>query len=335
MKTLRLYGIHDLRFSDEPVLPPGAHETLVRVASVGVCGSDTHWFSEGGIGGASLTKPLVLGHEFTGVVESGPLKGKRVAVDPAMPCGECEWCLEGNPNLCPNIRFAGTGEVDGALRDYVTWPSKNLYPLPDGISNEAGALLEPLGVALHAHSLATIRPGMSVGVYGSGPVGLLAIQLAHLSGAGRIFATDVLPARLEEAQAMGATEAMVADGNESAFILKATQGRGVDVAFEAAGDNEAVQTAIATAKPGGRVVIIGIPSEDRTTFTASTARRKGLTILICRRMKGTYPRAISLVAQGKIDLEGLMTHRYAFKDSLEAFKMAERRVGIKVMINLI
>ncbi len=333
MKVLRLYGIHDLRFSDEASPTPGASEELVKITSVGVCGSDSHWFTEGGIGGVPLTQPLVLGHEFTGVVETGPLKGKRVAVDPAMPCGNCEWCLDGKPNLCPNVRFAGTGTVDGALQEYVAWPSRNLFPLPDQISNEEGSLLEPLGVALHAHSLATIRPGMTVGVYGSGPIGLFTIQLARLSGAGQIFATDLRPARLEEARVMGADVVFAADGSEGKQILAVTQGRGVDVAFEAAGDNGAVETAIESCKPGGRVAIIGIPSEDRTIFTASTARRKGLTILICRRMKNTYPRAINLAAQKKVDLASMISHRYDFNHSVEAFQAAEKRVGIKVVIN--
>ncbi len=333
MKTLRLYGVHDLRFTDEPLPKLDQGDELVRVASVGVCGSDSHWFSEGGIGGVPLTQPLVLGHEFTGMVETGPNQGQRVAVDPAMPCGTCEWCLEGKSNLCPEIRFAGTGTVDGALQEFVAWPAKNLFQLPPTISNEDGALLEPLGVALHAHSLACIRPGMTVGIYGCGPIGLLTLQLARLSGAGTIFATDLRPSRLEEAQSMGASDVFIADGCEAKKISNATHMRGVDVAFEAAGDNAAVETAIASAKPGGRVVIIGIPSEDKTTFTASTARRKGLTILICRRMKNTYPRAINLVAQGKINLGSLISHRFPFDQSNDAFLVAEKRAGIKVMIN--
>lgn len=335
MKTLRLHGIHDLRFSEEPIPAPRPGEELVKISSVGVCGSDSHWFTEGGIGGVPLTQPLVLGHEFTGIIESGPLKGKRVAVDPAMPCYECEWCLDGKPNLCPNVRFAGTGIVDGALQERVAWPARNLFPLPDQISNEEGSLLEPLGVALHAHSLATIRPGMTVGVYGAGPIGLFTIQLARLSGAGQIFATDLRPARLEEARVMGADVVFAADGSEGKQILSATHGRGVDVAFEAAGDNGAVETAIETCKPGGRVAIIGISSDDRTSFTASTARRKGLTILICRRMKNTYPRAINLAAQGKVDLAAMITHRYEFDRSVEAFQAAEKRIGIKVVINFV
>ena len=301
---------------------------------MGICGSDVHWFSEGCIGGVPLTQPLVLGHEFTADVLSGPLHGTRVAVDPAIPCGTCEFCSEGNPNLCPSVRFAGTGTVDGALAEYIAWPNNNLFTMPDSVSNHDGALLEPLGVAMHALSLGPVQPGMSVGVYGCGPIGLLAIQLAKLSGATHIYASDLLPERLRAALAMGATEALQADGQERAAIRVATHQRGVDVAFEAAGADEAVETAMVTCKPGGRVVIIGIPSEDRTTFTASVARKKGLSIMMCRRMKHTYPRAIDLVAAGRVDLKSLVSHCFTFAEYQQAFLSAERREGIKAVIDL-
>ncbi len=334
MKTLRLFGIHDLRLVDEPVPTPATGEELLKVTSVGICGSDVHWFAEGGIGGVPLAQPLVLGHEFSAIVMSGSLKGTRVAVDPAIPCGTCESCEEGNPNLCPSVRFAGTSPVDGALAEYITWPAKNLFPLPDAVSNNDGALLEPLGVGIHALSLAPVKPGMSVGVYGCGPIGLLIVQLARLSGATHIFASDLRRERLQAALAMGASEAYLADGHESASILAATHQRGVDVAFEAAGEDEAVETAMVTAKHGGRVVIVGIPADDHTTFTASVARRKGLSIMMCRRMKHTYPRAIDLVASGLVNLKSLATHCYSLDEFEPAFLSAEKREGLKAIIEV-
>jgi L-iditol 2-dehydrogenase len=334
MKTLRLFGAHDLRLLDEPTPTPAADEVLLKVTSVGICGSDSHWFSEGHIGGVPLTQPLVLGHEFTAVVASGGLSGKRVAVDPAIPCGKCEFCEEGNPNLCPTMRFAGTGTVDGALAEYIAWPARNLFPLPDSVSNADGALLEPLGVAMHALSLAPVRPGMSVGVYGCGPIGLLIVQLARLSGATRIFASDLKEERLQAALDTGASEVFMADQHERDQVRSQTHSRGVDVAFEAAGADEAVETAMVTAKPGGRVVIVGIPSEDHTTFTASVARKKGLTIMMCRRMKHTYPRSIELVASGKVNLKNLVSHTFSFSEYQNAFLTAEKRAGIKVMLEV-
>jgi len=334
MKALRIHGIHDLRIAEESLPQPQTGEALLRVTAVGVCGSDVHWFSEGGIGGAFLEEPLILGHEFCAVVESGHLKGQRVTVEPAIPCGHCEFCLTGKPNVCQNIRFAGTLGVDGALREYVTYPEDNLFPIPDSISDADGTLLETLGIGLHALSLGHLQPGMDVGIYGAGAVGLVTLLSAKAAGANRIFVTDILPSRLAFAKSMGATDVFMADGTESAKILKATQQRGVDVSYEAAGENEAVETAVETAKPGGRAVIIGIPAEDRTSFKASSSRRKGLTILICRRMKFTYPRAIALVQSGIINLHSMVTHILPLEDAEKAFRIAESREGIKVIIQV-
>jgi L-iditol 2-dehydrogenase len=314
MKSLRLHGHGDLCLHEEPAPTPGAGEALVRVNAVGICGSDLHWFGEAGIGDARLEKPLVLGHEFAGVTESGRL----VAVDPAIPCHVCEFCEQGNPNLCLNLRFAGHGTEDGALREIIAWPSDCLYPLPDSLSDADGVMLEPLGVALHAVDLGKLRLGMTVGVFGCGPIGLLILQLARLAGAAGMYVTEPLPHRLEVARRLGAREW--------------TSGQMVDVAFEVAGENEAVETAIAAVKPGGRVILVGIPASDRTSFSASVARRKGLTIKLARRMKFTYPRAIQLVESGLVDVRSLVTHRFPFEQAAEAFAVAERREGLKVIV---
>jgi len=335
MQVIRLHGARDLRLHDEPMPSPGPGESLVRVAAVSICGSDIHWFAEGGIGDARINQPLVLGHEFAGVVASGERSGERVAVDPAIPCRVCEFCLEGNPNLCTSMRFAGHGTTDGALREYLAWPTYCLFRLPESIGDAEGALLEALGVGIHAIDLGHLRPGMSVGIFGCGPIGLLMVQLARISGATQIIATDKLPHRLQAAQSFGATDVFQADGGqEAAEILAATHRRGVDVAFEVAGENEAVETAVAIAKPGARVVLVGIPADDRTAFTASTARRKGLTIKLVRRMKHTYPRAIALVEHGLVDVRSLATHRFPLTEAKPALVEAEKRSGLKVVIEM-
>lgn len=335
MKVLRLHGVRDLRLREEPVPVTNAGELLVRVRTVSLCGSDLHWFAEGGIGDVRLTTPIILGHEFAGEIASGSRSGERVAVDPAIPCGRCEFCLEGNPNFCGKVRFAGDGKFDGALREFVAWPEECLHSLPEGVSLQEGAVLEAMGVGLHAINLGHLRPGCSVGIYGCGPIGLLMVQLARHSGAVQIIATDRLPHRVQAAREHGATLALQSDGGgENAAILKSTEGRGVDVAFEVAGENDAVETAIATAKPGARVVLVGIPSEDRTSFTASAARRKGLTILMVRRMKHTYPRAIALVQQGIIDVKSLVSQNFPLEDAGQAFAEAEKRSGLKTVIEL-
>jgi L-iditol 2-dehydrogenase len=335
MDVLRLHGIGDMRLHNESMPQPAAGEVLLRVTAVGICGSDLHWLEEASIGDAQISRPLVLGHEFSSIVESptSALFGQRVTVDPAIPCQDCEFCLDGNPNLCIQLHFAGHGRDDGALRQYLTWPERCLYPLPESISDEEGAMLEPLGVAMHAINLGGIQPGDAVGVFGVGPIGLLVVQLARLAGVEQIIVTDRLPHRLEAAYSMGATQGfLVTDEWEKQEVWQATGERGVDVAFEVAGENQAVETAIAAVKPGGRVILVGIPTQDWTAFTASTARRKGLTIKLSRRMKFTYPRAIQLVEDGLIDVGSLVTHRYPLTEYEQAFRVAGQREGIKVFI---
>lgn len=338
MKSVRLHGMGDLRIHEEPTPTARPGEVLLRVGGIGICASDLHWFCEGSIGDAKLAHPLVLGHEISAqVVESddpGLPIGTRVAVDPAIPCERCEFCQRGDPNLCENLHFAGHGKDDGAQREYMPWPTHCCFPIPDDFSDADGVMLEPLGIAIHAVDLAHMKPGMRVGVFGCGPIGLLTLQMARLAGAAEIYATDLYPHRLEAALALGATAAFQAgNGEESARILDATRGKGVHTAFEAAGENPAVDTAFETVSAGGRVVLIGIPSEDRTSFTASTARRKGLTIIMVRRMKLTYPRAINLVARELVDVRSLVTHQFPLVDFKAAFDTAVKRQGIKVVIN--
>ncbi len=327
MQVLRLHGSCDLRLHQEDVPVPGPGERLLRVKAVGVCGSDLHWFNEAGIGDARLEHPLVLGHEFTALTEDGT----RVAVDPAIPCGHCEFCLEGSPNFCESLRFAGHGREDGALREQMAWPQGRLFPLPDSLSDSDGAMLEPLGVALHAVDLAHLKIGMDVGVFGCGPIGLLLVQLARLAGAGTIVATDVLPHRVHAAREFGADVALLVDAS-GANAAAAAAARGLDVVFEAAGENSAVEAAVAAARPGGKIMLVGIPSDDRTAFTASVARRKGLTLKLVRRMKNTYPRTIRLVQEGKVDVRSLVTHTFPLEKASEAFAVAARREGLKVVV---
>jgi L-iditol 2-dehydrogenase len=249
MRAARLHGPGDVRVEDEETPRPADGEWLVEVTSVGVCGSDLHWFSEGGIGDAVVSRPLVLGHEMAGVVRGGPADGRRVAIDPAIPCGVCEPCRDGYPNLCPEIIFAGHGSCDGGLRQLMAWPSHRLHELPDGLSDDEGALLEPLGVAVHALDFGHLRVASTVAVVGCGPIGLMLVQLARLAGATRVLAVEPLPHRLEAAVRYGAEPA-----GESAHA---------DVVFEVNGSEASIDTALRLAKPGSRVVLVGIPDGDK------------------------------------------------------------------------
>ena len=332
MKEARLYAVGDVRVGEAERPTAGPGESLVRVTAVGLCGSDLHWFDEGGIGDAQLVSPLVLGHEFGGIVVGGALDGRRVAVDPALPCGVCHRCREGNPNLCPTIRFAGHGIQDGGLREYVTWPDRLLHPVPPALSDEAVAMLEPLGVALHSFDLGQVRLGASVAVVGCGPIGLLLVQLARAAGCGPVVAVEPLAHRRTRAAELGADLVVEPCADVAETLGNAGVPDGVDVAFEIAGTDSAVSVAMRLARPGARVVLAGIPAADSTTFPASIARRKGLTLALVRRMKETYPRAIRLVDRGLVDVDAIVTERFALSDVAEAFATAVARTGHKTVV---
>ena len=333
MKVARLHGVGDIRLADESKPDSGSGKSLVRVTAVGLCGSDLHWFGEGGIGDAALTKPLVLGHEIGGVLEGGPQHGRRVAVDPAQPCGQCEECHDGNRNLCRLVRFAGHGGHDGGLREFISWPAALLHPVPDSFSDADAAMLEPLGVALHAMDLSRVRVGDTVAIVGCGPIGLCAVQLARVAGATQVVAVEPLRHRRAAAAQYGADVVLDASDEEVRTALdEATSGRGVDAVLEAAGNDAAVALAVHVARPGARVVLAGIPDQDTMTFPAAAARRKGLTLKLARRMQEMYPRAFRLVEQGRVDIRSLVTHTFPLDDIGEAFRVAYRREGLKVVV---
>lgn len=330
MLAARLHGVGDLRVASEPgpgEPPPGW--SLLEVTSVGICGSDLHWFTDGGIGENRIERPVVPGHEFAGVAVSGPYAGRRVAVDPAIPCERCEICRVGHHNLCPTVEFAGHGTLDGALQERLLWPDRLLHPLPDELSDDAGALLEPLGVAIHAVGVGHVRAGADVLVVGAGPIGQLAVQVARRQGAARVFAVEPLEHRRA---AILETDAVWSSAEGAGPVLDATGGRGVDVVIEAAGTDDAIALAVAASRPGARVALAGIPSEDSSSFPAAAARRKGLTFAMVRRMNDTYPRAIAMAANG-LDLDRLVTARYPLTDAAEAFKVAAARSGGKVVVS--
>jgi L-iditol 2-dehydrogenase len=331
--TARFHAARDVRLADEPIPVPAAGESLVEITAVGLCGSDLHWYDEGGIGDARITYPIVGGHEMAGVVRGGPLDGTRVAIDPAVPCHRCDLCLQGHPNLCRAIVFAGHANCDGGLQRYLAWPSARLHPLPDTLSDDDGALLEPLGVAIHAVDLGHVPLGGSVAVIGCGPIGLLLIQVARAAGAARVLAADPLAHRRQAARDRGADEVLDPGDEAYASELAAFTGDlGVDVAFEIAGTDEAIAAAAEAVRPGGRLVLGGIPSTEESAFPASIARRKGLTMTMVRRMKEVYPRATALVTAGRVDVRGLVSHRFPLTEVEKAFETAVARQGLKVVV---
>jgi L-iditol 2-dehydrogenase len=253
-----------------------------------------------------------------------------VAVDPARPCGHCAQCLRGYRNLCPNVVFAGHGDCDGGLQQRIAWPTSELFALPEAFDGIDGAILEPLGVAIHAIDLAQLRLGMDILIVGAGPIGMLLARLARLSGAHRVFVSEPLEHR--RTVAVSDADGAWHPADLPPALAEATSGRGVDRVIEMAGNDAAIGDAVDAARPGARVVLGGIPSDDRSSFVASAARRKGLTFAMVRRMNDVYPRAIALARGKNLALDTLVTARFGIDDAAVAFRHAAGRSGMKTII---
>ena len=328
MKVQRLVGTGRFELVEQEVPEPGPGEVRVAVRAVGLCGSDRHYMHESpyySFGRAG--QPLVLGHEPAGIVEAvgegvrSVRVGDHVAIEPGIPCERCEFCLSGRYNLCPNVRFLGYPGTDGALREYMCHPAEQLVRVPKEFPFRRVAALEPLTIALYATDLARVLPGQTAAVVGCGSIGLMLVSLLRTLGAVEIHAVDPLPYKLEHARSRGATHLHQANHRDAALpIREAAGGRGADVVFEAAGHMEAPALAVEIAAGGGVVALIGINDEDVIRYPASSARRKGLTILNVRRANLTFERAVRLVESGLIEVDSLITHTYALEETPRAME---------------
>lgn len=312
----------------------GTEDVLVRVKAVEICGTDIHYYQGDSAGYTKMAYPFVMGHEFAGVVEAvgsqvtDLLPGDRVAVDPANSCSRCESCLAGHPNVCPTGRFSGSPGVPGALQELLVHPARLAFTLPDSMSFIQAALLEPLGVALHAVDLGKIRIADTVAVLGCGPIGLNIVQLARLAGAQDVFVTELVGHRLRLAEKCGASLAIDPRRQDPVrAILDATNGRGVDVAFEVAGALETPEMAAEVAKACGTAVVVGICAQDQMPFRSTPTRKKGLTIKVSRRMGHLYPRTLALVKRQMIDVGSLVTHVFPLERGHEGFELLDGYKG--------
>jgi len=326
MKAAVLHGPGDVRVEEIPVPKLGDGQVRLRSRSVGICGSDLHHLREGSTGGHTNDDPFVLGHELSGAVTEqsaeilGLEPGTVVAIDPAHPCGECEWCARGHHNLCPNVEFKGVAEHPGGLAETVDVYPEQVVPVPADVGPDAAALLEPLGVAVHAVDLADVDVMDTVAVLGAGPIGLLVAQVARAAGAGACVVVDPQADRTEVAARLGVDHV----GEGPVAIAEWTDGRGADVVIEATNAPEGFEHAVESVRIGGTVVLVGIPAGNAYELTASTARRKGLTVKWCRRMGDVYPRAIRLVETGRVDLDPIVTHHFSLDEAPEALALQSR-----------
>lgn len=320
-----------------------AGEVLVRVKSVGVCGSDVHYYTHGRIGPFVVESPLVLGHEMAGIIEavgkgvSEERISERVAVEPGVPDRTCEFCRRGRYNLCPNIKFMATPPVDGAFLDYIVIPSDFAFKLPDRISLDEGALMEPLSVGVYAVHRSGLKAGQTVLIIGAGPIGLVTLQAARAAGAGSITVIDLDLGRLTLAKKLGATHVVDAkEGAVSEQISSLTKEQGIDIVFEAAGSPKTAGLAVHLAKRGGSVVMIGFPLEDNFAYPLVTAMAKETNIITVFRYANVYQSSIALVAEGRINLKALITHHFTLEQAEQALQLSERREDgvIKAMVQI-
>lgn len=325
MTTMRvsvLLGVGQLAVEQRPVPEPGIGEVLIEVRSVGVCGSDVHYFEHGRIGRYVVEAPLVLGHEASGVVAAiGPSvdslrMGDRVSIEPGVPCRSCGQCLAGHYNLCADVQFFATPPYDGAFSQFVVVPADFVYPVPDEISDDAAALLEPLSVGVWACRRARVAPGDTVLVTGAGPIGLIAAQTALAYGADAVSVTDVNPHRLRLAEKLGLGTIDVGKAS------LADAGVEADVLLECSGNARATWDAVSTVARAGRVVLVGMGGDD-VRLPLSYLQDRELVITGAFRYANTWPTAVKLAASGRVDLDSLVTGHYGL-DDVEAALTAAR-----------
>jgi len=336
MRAARLHGLGAIQVDDIPPPRPGPGEALVRVRAVGICRSDLHLYQTGEIGSVTSPEPFVPGHEAGGVVEAGGelAPGTRVAIDPTRPCGACDLCRAGRCHLCRRLRFLSMPPTPGALQEYLACPPQCLVPVPEGVPDHLVPLAEPLAVALHALDLAGNLPPTVI-ILGAGAIGLLLVQLTAQAGA-RVLATEPLAERRELALSLGAAEAF--DPGQPDLVPRlwaATGDLGAPLVLEAAGDEATVAQAVACAGPGGRVVVVGIPEQDRVEFPASLARRRELCLVFSRRYHCQFVQGVRMMAEGNLQLAPLVTERFPLDRVAEAFAAAAaRQAGIRTVVEL-
>jgi len=334
MKALVLHRKRDLRVEERPKPSPGPGQVLVRVRAVGLCGSDVHYYTHGRIGEQVVRAPMIVGHEGAGEVAAlgpgvaGLVVGQRLALEPALPCGRCEFCATGRPNLCPKVKFCSTPPNDGLMCEYAVLAPHQCIPIPDEMTWDEAAMLEPLQVGVHANNLVRVRPGDTIAVVGAGCIGLGCMQVARASGAGRIIVTDKLDYRLKLARKLGATDTINVDKKDPlAEVSRMTGGRLADVAFECTNRGPGAPQAWSLAGIGGRVAMVGIPEEDQIVLDSHQPRRKELLVQYVRRSRHAARQAIDLVVSKRLDVASWVTHRVPLAKARKAFDMVAEYGG--------
>ncbi len=343
MKAMMLTGIRQMEMKQVPD-PMIVNDTdvLIKMKTLGVCGSDVHYYTTGKIGSQVVQYPFPVGHEGAGeVVKVGDAvksvkPGDRVAIEPAMPCGVCDQCLAGRPHTCRKLKFLGCpGQADGCLSEYIVMPEQSCIPISNKLSYDQAAISEPLSIGVYAVQESIPMKGATIGILGFGPIGMSVLLPALAEGAGKVYVTDKIGDRLELAKKSGAHWTGNPDKTDVVAEVAAAEPLLLDVVFECCGQQEAVDQAIDMLKPGGKLMIIGIPEFDRWSFSVDKMRHKEITVRNVRRQNNCVEKSLEMMENGKVDVSLMPTHRYKFDDTKAAFDLVtEYKDGVmKAMID--
>jgi L-iditol 2-dehydrogenase len=342
MKAMMLTGIRkmEVREVPDPVMQRD-DDVLIRMGAVGVCGSDIHYYVDGKIGSQVVEYPFTVGHEGAGIVEKvGPAvrrvkPGDRVAVEPALSCGRCDQCLGGRPNTCRKLRFLGCPrQAEGCLSQYIVMPEANCFPIREKMTLDQAALSEPLAIGVYAVQQSIPMKGARIGILGAGPIGLSVLLPTRFQGAAKVYVTDKIEERLALARKAGAAWAGNPDRED---VVKAVQAREpllLDAVFECCGQQDAIDQAVDMLKPGGKLMIVGIPKVTRLSFTVDKMRHKELCIYNVRRQAHCVQPSLDMVDRGEVNVDVMITHHFPFEKTQEAFDLVDgyRDGVVKAMI---
>jgi len=329
MQTMMLTGLREMQMQETPdpvILNPC--DVKIKMKVLGVCGSDIHYYVNGKIGKQLVKYPFPVGHEGAGeVVETGSevthvQPGDRIAIEPAMPCWECDQCLAGRPHTCRKLKFLGCpGQADGCLSEYIVMPETSCFKIPPHMSYDQAAISEPLAIGVYAVRQSIPMQDANVGILGFGPIGMSVMLPSLVKGAGKVFVTDKIEGRLQKARETGAFYAGNPDQEDVVKNILGMEPAGLDVIFECCGQQDAMDNAVDLLKPGGKIMIIGIPEESTWTFSVDKLRHKEITIGNVRRQNHALDETLEILSGEKVDVRPMVTHRFSFDDAQSAFDL--------------
>jgi len=329
MKSMVLTGIKQMEMQEvfNPVIINGT-DVLVRLKVIAVCGSDVHYYVSGKIGDQVVKYPFAVGHECAGVVEEVGSAvtmvkvGDRIAIEPAMPCYKCDQCKSGRPHTCRQLTFLGCpGQASGSLSEFIVMPETSCFPISAHMTYDQAAISEPLAIGVYAVNRSIPMKNAKIGILGFGPIGMSVLLPALAKGAAKVYVTDEINERLQIARDSGAMYAGNVDNTDVVNAILKQEPQGLDVVFECCGQQEAIEQAFDLLKPGGVLMLIGIPEFDHWSFPVSKGRHKEVTIINVRRQNGALEEALQMLSEGTVDVGKMPTHRFAFADTKQAFDL--------------